>query len=49
MDAVKAMNYILLKGINVDDMNIISSKLSVGSNKYLEAFKKAMKEKGCTV
>lgn len=48
MDMVKAMTYVLLKGLNVDDMNIISSKLSTGGNKYLEAFKKAMKAKGAT-
>lgn len=48
MDMVKAFSYVMLKGLNVDDMNIISSKLSTGGNKYLNAFIKAMKAKGAS-
>lgn len=45
MDIDKAVQYVLIKGMSVDDMNIIKPKLSTKGNKYLVAFNKILAEK----
>jgi len=45
MDVDKAVQYVLIKGMSVDDMNIIKTKLSTNGNKYLVAFNNAIKTK----
>lgn len=45
MSIEKAVQYVLIKGMSVDDMNIIKPKLSTNGNKYLVAFSNAIKNK----
>ena len=45
MDVQKAVQYVLVKGMSVDDMNIIKPKLSTRGNKFLVAFNAILSDK----
>jgi hypothetical protein len=41
----KAVQYVLIKGMSVDDMNIIKPRLKPTGNKYITALLSQMKNK----
>lgn len=46
MDEEKAVQYALIKSMNIDDMNIVAAKLPGTANKYIAAVKRVLKAKG---